>query len=54
MTAQLISPMLLSDPKHRKELEEDFDILGCQGLIRRPWSMKSDEMVRELVFGTPN
>jgi len=35
-------------------LEEDLEKMGCLGLIERPWSLKSDAMIHELVSGAPN
>ena len=54
VTAKAISPGIPSDPQHRKELEDDLVFLSCHGLIERPWSVKSDEIIRELLTGVSN
>ena len=38
----------------RRELEEDLERIGCAGLLNKPWSLKDEGLVRELVQGAPN
>ena len=38
----------------RRELEEDLTRIGCAGLLNKPWNIKDEGMVRELVEGAPN
>ena len=38
----------------RWELEEDLERIGCVGLLNKPWSLKDEGLVRELVQGAPN
>ena len=38
----------------RQELEENLTRIGCVGLLNKPWNIKDEEMVRELVEGAPN
>jgi hypothetical protein len=54
VTARMVCPTIPSDPATRQQLEEDLTHIGCIGLIRRPWNVKSDEMIQELVGGVPN
>ena len=41
-------------PMARWELEEGLDRIGCVGLLNKPWSIKDESLVRELVQGAPN
>lgn len=52
--AQMIYPVIPKDPVHHRELEEDLSEIGCLGFIDHPWTIKSDEMVNELIEGPPN
>ena len=38
----------------RRELEEDLERIGCAGLLNKPWNIKDEGLVRELVNGAPN
>ena len=38
----------------RRQLEEDLSQIGCLSLIDRPWTIKSDELIQELIDGAPN
>ena len=35
------------------QLEEDLDRMGCMQLLNRPWGLKSEYMLRELLVGAP-
>jgi hypothetical protein len=52
--ARMICPVIPVDPTTRKELEEDLQQLGCIGLLARPWDLRNDEIIEELVTETPN
>ena len=41
-------------PIARRELEEDLTRIGCVGLLNKPWNIKDEGLVRELVEGAPN
>ena len=41
-------------PTARQELEEDLERIGCAGLLNKPWNIKDEGLVRELVQGAPN
>ena len=38
----------------RSYLEEDLTMIGCIGLLSKPWTVKDERMVRELTIGAPN
>ena len=38
----------------RQELEEDLESIRCAGLLNKPWNVKDEGLVRELVEGAPN
>ena len=50
----MICPLIPADPDHRMQLEEDLDAIGCLGLLERPWCMKNESLIQELIFGAPN
>jgi hypothetical protein len=52
--ARMICPVIPNDVTARRELEEDLQQMGCIGLITRPWNLRNDEIIRELVEGAPN
>ena len=52
--AWMVCPTISCDPTIRKELEEDLMCLGCVGLFWRPWNIKCDNMIDELINGAPN
>ena len=41
-------------PTARRELEEDLERIGCAGLLNKPWNIKDEGLVRELVEGARN
>ena len=54
ISARALSPVIPTSLLDRQQLQEDLSRMGCLGLYERPWSLKSDEMVQELVSGPPN
>ena len=42
------------EPGERAYLEEDLTRIGCIGLLNKPWTVKEQKMVRELIVGAPN
>ena len=54
VTARMVCPALPTDPDSKKELEADLMCIGCVGLLARPWNLKNDDMVQELIHGVPN
>ena len=42
------------EPGEQAYLEEDCTRIGCIGLMNKPWLVKDEKMVRELVTGALN
>ena len=40
-------PAISRDDKELQELAEDLQIVGCEGLLAKPWNLKSEEILRE-------
>ena len=49
-----IYPVIPKGDKERKELEEDLGQLGLGGFLCRPWSLKDEEMIQELLSNQSN
>ena len=49
-----LSPAVPETDSEMNELIEDLTRMRCQGLLARPWLLKDEEMVRELVDGPDN
>ena len=47
-------PALPWDDKELQELAEDLWIMGCEGLLAKPWNLKSEEILREFKFEKGN
>ena len=47
-------PVVPKTPIARRELEEDLGRIGCVGLLNKPWNIKDEGLVRELVEGALN
>ena len=41
-------------PTARRKFEEDLTRIGCSDLLNKPWNIKEERIVRELVEGAPN
>jgi len=54
VAVQMVCPTIPTDPNIEKQLEEDLMNIGCFGLILRPWTLKNEEMIHELLIGVPN
>ena len=54
LTLQSVVPAIPKEPGERAFLEEDLTRIGCIGLMSKPWSVKDEKMVQELVIGAPN
>ena len=53
----ILRPVVLAIPKEpgeRAYLEEDLTRIRCIGLLNKPWTVKEEKMVRELIVGAPN
>jgi hypothetical protein len=49
-----IVPEVPRDETERGELLEDLQVMGCSGLLEKPWGFKDDRIVRELLDGVSN
>ena len=49
-----VVPAIPKEPGERAYLEEDLTRIGCIGLLNKPWTVKEEKMVRELIMGAPN
>ena len=49
-----VVPAIPKEPGERAYLEEDLTRIRCIGLLSRPWTVKEEKMVRELIVGAPN
>ena len=54
LTLRSVVLAISKEPGERAYLEEDLTRIGCIGLMSKPWSIKDEKMVRELVTGAPN
>jgi hypothetical protein len=49
-----VVPEVPRSEMERGELLEDFQTMGCSGLLEKPWGLKDDRIVRELLDGFSN
>ena len=49
-----VVPAIPRKTGERAHLEEDLTRIGCIGLMSKPWLVKDEKMVRELITGAPN
>ena len=49
-----VVPTIPKESGERAYLEEDLIRIKCIGLLNKPWMVKEDKMVRELIVGAPN
>ena len=54
LTLRSVVPAIPKESGERAHLEEDLTRIGCIGLMRKPWSVKDERLVRELTTGAPN
>ena len=54
LTLRSVVPAIPKEPSERAYLEEDLTRIGCIGLLSKPWTVKDERMVRELIIGAPN
>ena len=54
ISLKALVPVIPKTPTARWELEEDLTRIGCAGLLNKPWNIKDEGLVRELVEGAPN
>ena len=44
-----VTPSISENPIELAELKQDLVQMRCAGLLERPWALKREELVRELV-----
>ena len=49
-----VVPAIPKETGERAYLEEDLTRIGCIGLLNKPYTVKEEKMVRELIVGAPN
>ena len=54
MALKAMVPGIPSNAKERELLEEDLRCIGCHGLIGKPWSLRMEEIVAELMSDKDN
>ena len=54
LTLWSVVPAIPKEPKERAYLEEDLTRVRCIGLMSKPWLVRDERMVLELVTGAPN
>ncbi len=54
MTAQMVCPAIPKRLSEQSQLENDLSEIGCIGLFLRPWIVKNDRMIQELIVGASN
>ena len=45
-----VTPSILENPIHLEELKQDLARMRCEGLLDRPWTLKREQLVRELLL----
>ena len=51
ITLRTSLPAIPTDDQEKAWLVEDLTKMGCEGLINRPWELRNETIVRELVEG---
>ena len=54
ISLKALVPVVPQTPTGRRELEEDLERIGCADLLNKPWGLKDEGLVKELVHGAPN
>ena len=49
ISLKAVVPGLPKNAKDRELLEEDLRRIGCHGLLRKPWGLRMEEMVAEII-----
>ena len=55
ISLQNVTPSIPENPIHLEELKQDLAQMRCEGLLDRPWALKREQLVRELLqLESPN
>ena len=49
ISLKAVVPGLPKNSKDRELLEEDLRRIGCHGLLGKPWGLRMEEMVAEII-----
>ena len=49
-----LTPAIPSDERELQELAEDLRVMGCAGLLSKPWNLKAEDTLREFKFERGN
>jgi hypothetical protein len=49
-----VSPVVPKNDSELKELLEDLTRMGCEGLLGKPWNLRSEATLREFLFERGN
>src|ERR1700738_1401211 len=49
-----LTPAIPSDERELQELAEDLRVMGCVGLLSKPWNLKAEDTLREFKFERGN
>ena len=49
-----MAPIIPECKQERAQLEEDLKKMRCVGLLKRPWALKDEGIVRELLLSEPS
>ena len=44
-----VCPFVPKDEEEKRLLVEDLTWIGCKGLLAQPWSLRSEDMVKEFL-----
>ena len=44
-----VTPIIPENPIHLEELKQDLARMRCEGLLDRPWALKREQLVREML-----
>ena len=49
ISLQIVTLSILENLIHFEELKQDLVRMRCDGLLERPWALKREQLVREMV-----
>ncbi len=54
VTGRMVCSTIPEMLRERSQLEDDLSEIGCVGLFLRPWTLKNDRMIEEIIVGASN
>ena len=49
VSLQTIAPSISHDKKEKEQLLQDLTCMGCEGLLKKPWALKSKAMAQKFL-----